>query len=276
LTDQELQRIKAASQLLRQLIAVSRVVRSGGSSAAHEFIDAGTEAEQSMFMLVTGSGGTGKSRIIHCVRDFARRWHMANAMRVTATTGAAAANLQAVTWQSVVKDNFKKRKLDEVSEELRSMWSGIGLLIIDEISMAGAATLMRIDQHLQRLKSSKQLFGGVHLVVLGDFWQLGAVRQTPVYKGGSGSAATAKAKADADAGHKIWLQLTNGVELVTNMRASEDKPFAAILENLRVNQNITQQHLDTLNHTCSITPTRQPPTGLHHSLFRSLSRALCL
>jgi hypothetical protein len=111
------------------------------------------------------------------------------------------------------------------------------------------------------------------VVVLGDFWQLGAVRQAPVYKSSSSSStssgaaapsnASARYKADADAGHEIWLQLTNGVELVTNMRAAQDKPFAVLLGHLRVNQHITQLQLDVFNSGCAITPTRQPPAGTH-------------
>lgn len=311
LSEQELQRIKAASQLLRNLIAVTRVangsscdsdISSSSTSEFHASASAAAEDErQSMFMLVTGSGGTGKSRVIHCVRDFGRRWHMSNALRVTATTGAAAANIQASTWQSVVKDNFRKRQMDEVSEELRAVWSSIGLLIIDEISMAGAITLTRINQHLRRLKSSSALFGGVHVVVLGDFWQLGAVRQAPVYGSKQrkepvkpekvvSKATTKLSKAELNAldtatGQRIWRQLTNGVELVTNMRAAQDLPFAAFLEKLRVNQAITQLQLDTLNSECLITPTRQPPLGMciHYycctvslPLFLYIALCLCL
>jgi hypothetical protein len=264
LTDDEVKRIRSASDTLRALIAVSRTDTS--TSAANERIDAISEAakpseRQSMFMLITGSGGTGKSRVIHCVRDFARRWLMSNALRVTATTGAAAANVQASTWQSTVGDHFMRKTTRAVSEEVRNLWSSIGLMIVDEISMAGAVSLVRLDQHLRVLKDNDVLFGGVHMVVLGDFWQLGAVRQSPVY----GTSANSKAKpASVEAaakGHQIWRKLTNGVELITNMRAAQDKPFAALLENFRVNQGITQPQIDVLNKTCEITAERQPPPG---------------
>ncbi len=268
ITEDELKRIHAASDKLRALIAAS-ALNPGGSSApnAHaESISQQTAAEavderKSMFMLITGSGGTGKSRVIHCVRDFARRWFMSNSLRVTATTGAAAANIQASTWQATVGDYYLRAINGVASEEARNVWSSVGLLIVDEISMAGAVSLLRLDQHLKSLKASNALFGGMHMVVLGDFWQLGAVRQSPVY----GSKPTSKAKPSSmaanAAGHRIWRQLTNGVELVANMRAAQDKPFAAILEHFRVNQGITQDEVNTLNESCAITPNRQPPSG---------------
>ncbi len=265
LTSEELERIKTASSTLRDLISASKL-NINGAAPSEESISEEPSASAvnkctSMFMLITGSGGTGKSRVIHCLRDFARRWFMSSALRVSATTGSAAANIQAGTWQSVVGDHFKRSANATVSEELRRVWSSVGIMIVDEISMAGAVTLVRLNQRLQALKASNALFGGIHMVVLGDFWQLGAVRQAPVYGSRGSSKSDPKTAATNAQGFKIWHQLTNGTELVTNMRAAQDKPFAAMLENFRTSSNVTQQQINHLNETCAITASRQPPAG---------------
>jgi hypothetical protein len=199
-----------------------------------------------LMMLVLGGGGTGKSRLIQCIRDFARRWGLADTMRVCATTGSAAANVQGSTWQSTtgVGVRHKSRSKDEsalrdvmsarpVDKELLGVWSPVSMMILDEVSMAGCQSVGRLDERLQQLKEQPNVpFGGVHMVFLGDLAQLKPVFETVLYNVPNGNNNQLRV---GMLGHKRWTELEVGVELTVNKRAEESPRWVNILEQYRPN-----------------------------------------
>lgn len=56
------------------------------------------------------------------------------------------------------------------------------ILIIDEISMMSAALFEKIDLICQRIKRNKKFFGGIQLIITGDFLQLLPVFNNNMYK----------------------------------------------------------------------------------------------
>lgn len=128
-------------------------------------------------MLVHGPAGTGKSRIIQALLEQDRtRWTLA------ATSGCAAAllGMGARTLHSLFGLGFldpftfdaawnKVRNNHWVRRQLQAMQR----LIIDEISMADARMVVIIDLLLRIAKGHmKTPFGGVQVVMFGDFLQL--------------------------------------------------------------------------------------------------------
>lgn len=126
-------------------------------------------------VLVSGRAGTGKSRFIHYLASIPG----GNAQIVTAPTGIAALNVGASTIHStfalpfgaIDAENLSKRNL---GVELRK----IKRLIIDEISMVRADVLDGIDARLREARFNSKPFGGVQIIMIGDFLQL-----PPVVKG---------------------------------------------------------------------------------------------
>ena len=57
---------------------------------------------EKVFAFITGPAGSGKSRVIAAVQDFARRWEYTNSIMVAATSGAAAALIGARTWHNAL------------------------------------------------------------------------------------------------------------------------------------------------------------------------------
>ncbi|KAL1689112.1 hypothetical protein GGG16DRAFT_23245, partial [Schizophyllum commune] len=53
--------------------------------------------EEPLRMFLGGPGGTGKSRVIHALRDFFVRKGQARRLRLTAFTGVAAKNIDGMT-----------------------------------------------------------------------------------------------------------------------------------------------------------------------------------
>jgi hypothetical protein len=123
-------------------------------------------------VVLTGRAGTGKTTFIHQLRDQCSRGRMI----ILAPTGIAAVNVKGQTIHSFFKlpprllnpddaDNFKRR-LD------RLLLSKMERLVIDEISMVRADLLDAVDCSLRRQRSSNEPFGGVQVLLVGDFLQL--------------------------------------------------------------------------------------------------------
>ena len=75
---------------------------------------------------------------------------------------------------------FKKAEIDKKyfllfhsnkkAEILRDS-EGYNVLIVDEVSMCTPVTIARIDKRLRPCFNSNKVFGGIHVIFIGDFWQ---------------------------------------------------------------------------------------------------------
>ena len=120
-------------------------------------------------VFVTGKAGTGKSTLIHHLRD-----HINGNCIVLAPTGVAALNIQGQTIHSFFR--FPPKMLtDNDTKAMRysKPYEKIDLLIIDEISMVRADVLDAIDRFMRLNGPHRDLpFGGVQIVLVGDLHQL--------------------------------------------------------------------------------------------------------
>ena len=123
---------------------------------------------------ITGAAGTGKSFLLKLVKDHFPHIHM------TASTGVAAVNIGGVTIHSWSAIGNASQPAEAIASfinsgpgtKIRRQIRKAKLLAIDEISMISAPVLNLINQVLQMVKQSEKPFGGIQLVVLGDFYQL--------------------------------------------------------------------------------------------------------
>jgi ATP-dependent DNA helicase PIF1 len=126
-------------------------------------------------VFVTGKAGTGKSTLIHHLRDTVK-----GNVVVLAPTGVAAMNIQGATIHSFFRLPPRLVLDDDVkSVEFTRPYDSLDLLIIDEVSMVRADVMDAIDRFLRMNGPDKSLpFGGVQLLLVGDLHQL-----PPVVKG---------------------------------------------------------------------------------------------
>ena len=129
-------------------------------------------ADGQMMVFLQGVPGAGKSTT-------AKELALELGLKVifAGTTATAAAIFKSVTINSLVKlglsvNNFtytsiSYAKKQEILDNLR----GIQLLAIDEASMMTPVTLARIDLHVRLSLESDLPFGGIHLLLIGDFYQ---------------------------------------------------------------------------------------------------------
>jgi len=77
--------------------------------------------------------------------------------------------------------SWKKKRANQLKEDLKSMWNGVDFLLIDEVSMISCEFLIEISEALSDAKGNSSPFGGVNIIFAGDFAQLPPVLQTQLY-----------------------------------------------------------------------------------------------
>ena len=132
----------------------------------------------------TGAAGTGKSYIIQILRDVLRHLDIENKIAFTAPTGVAACNIEGTTihsWAGIGLANESLEKiLDKVrgNMNVRNRWRRTEILVIDEISMLPAELFDMLSVIGSKIRGDPRPFGGLQVVLCGDFFQLPPVRST--------------------------------------------------------------------------------------------------
>jgi ATP-dependent DNA helicase PIF1 len=128
-------------------------------------------------VFMTGGGGVGKSHVIQAVVEQERA--KGRQVSVTASTGVAADQIGGSTLHSFVGLGLAKDPIDKLlhqahkSSKVGSRWRQVQLLIIDEVSMLDPDFFDAVDKVARSLRHSPDTpFGGVQLLLVGDFFQL--------------------------------------------------------------------------------------------------------
>ncbi|MGP4716512.1 AAA family ATPase [Psychrobacter sp. T6-6] len=127
-------------------------------------------------VFLTGSAGSGKTYTLNQYIDYLRARRVPVA--VTASTGIAATHMNGTTihsWSGIgIKDELTDRDLTTLSRKqfLADRLKDTAVLVIDEISMLHAKQLNLVSQVLKHIRKSDKAFGGIQVVVAGDFFQL--------------------------------------------------------------------------------------------------------
>src|SRR3954471_11858479 len=139
--------------------------RSPGVGEALTAIDAGAPA-----VLVVGRAGTGKTRLVRYLRERPGGERQA----VVAPTAIAALNAQAQTIHSFFKlpPLLLDAKALPDGQRLGVLYRRMKRLVIDEISMVRVDLIDAIDARLRSIRGDDRPFGGVQIVMVGDFLQL--------------------------------------------------------------------------------------------------------
>ena len=127
-------------------------------------------------VFLTGSAGSGKTYTLNQYINYLRARRVPVA--VTASTGIAATHMNGTTihsWSGIgIKDELSDRDLTNLSRKqfLADRLKDTAVLIIDEISMLHAKQLNLVNQVLKHVRKNDAAFGGIQVVVAGDFFQL--------------------------------------------------------------------------------------------------------
>lgn len=138
-------------------------------------------------VFVTGPAGSGKTYVVNEYIAYLKKHGVE--MGITASTGIAATHMGGVTihsWSGMgIKADMGDDEIETLAEKsyLSKRWSGTSVLIIDEVSMMHHFRFDLLDRIARRMKKTDKPFGGMQVVLCGDFFQL-----PPVSRGGEPDA----------------------------------------------------------------------------------------
>lgn len=136
------------------------------------------ENKKSVFF--TGAAGTGKSVLLREIIAALRKKYNKEPDRVavTASTGLAACNVGGVTLHSFAGIGLGKEPANELAKKIKRnakakhRWMRTKVLIVDEISMVDGDLFDKLEELARNLRNNGRPFGGIQLVITGDFFQL--------------------------------------------------------------------------------------------------------
>ena len=130
-------------------------------------------------LFITGGAGSGKSFLIESFKNYINK-ETNKIITITSTTGISALNIDGITihsWAGIEAntnfeniDNFVKKIINNYNKLNNYLFTDV--LIIDEISMLDSETLDFINIALKIIRNNVEPFGGIQLIMLGDFAQL--------------------------------------------------------------------------------------------------------
>lgn len=175
---------------------------------------------------LTGAAGTGKTYLLNEYIRFLRRHKVR--VGITASTGIAATHLNGMTihsWSGIgIKESLDKDELRALSKNKHSVrrLQQTKVLVIDEVSMLHAHVLDLVDQVLRAARGDFRPFGGVQVVLCGDFFQLPPVRK------GTGAVRLASSSI-------AWTTADLKICYLHEQYRQADKAYLSVLNAIRSN-----------------------------------------
>lgn len=168
-TDESIQKAKTKRK---------QVARVFLSEEQQHVLDLVVEKKKSAFF--TGSAGTGKSVLLREIITSLRKKYAREPDRiaVTASTGLAACNVGGVTLHSFAGIGLGKEPAAELvkkikkNQKARHRWMRTKVLVVDEVSMVDGELFDKLESIARQLRNNGRPFGGIQLVITGDFFQL--------------------------------------------------------------------------------------------------------
>ncbi len=203
-------------------------------------------------VFITGAAGSGKTYLLNEYIKYLRG--IGAGLGITASTGIAATHMGGTTihsWSGLgIKDNLNKYELQDLLDKpyLKKRFAETSVLIIDEISMLHHFRLDLLDRVCRSFKQVDEPFGGLQVVLCGDFFQL-----PPVSRYGE---PPAKFAYHSD----IWEQMDIKACYLEEQHRQSDQKFLEILHAIRDNA-VTEKILGRLQarleqKTFSLEPTK--------------------
>ena len=208
--------------------------------------------------LLTGEAGSGKTYVLNKFIEQSRKH--GKVVAVTATTGLAATHLNGETihkWSKIginkfLSPDFIKRISDKDADRIIDT----DILIIDEISMLNDYQFDMINQVLKTIRRSKLPFGGIQVVLSGDFFQLPPIRkevQADIF---------GKAVAGFVTSSLAFKELNPKICYLTSQFRQDDESLKNILKMIRTG-DIDEYEIEQLTNRMNKKPQDETVTNLH-------------
>lgn len=184
-------------------------------------------------VFLTGEPGAGKTYTINRYIKYLRSHGIDPA--ITAATGIAATHIGGRTihsWSGIgIQESLDKHALHEIvtSKYIAPRIEKATVLIIDEISMLSAAMLDMVELVCRKVKNNQQPFGGMQVVLVGDFFQLPPIFQSEI----TGEDRPPQSRFAYEAA--AWKEARLAVCYLTEQYRQDDDEYSALLSAVRSN-----------------------------------------
>jgi len=206
-------------------------------------------------LFITGAAGTGKSFLLRYIIQELKKRHPSK-VAVTAPTGIAAMNIGGQTIHSFagvglgVGSVEKLRKKVQKSKDAVRRWKETQALVLDEVSMLDAKLFDALESIARSVRGSSKAFGGIQLILCGDFFQLPPVEKKTTKKSFCFQTS---------AWRKCGLH-QGTVNLQEQIRQSGDAEFAKLLSEVR--HGIVSERTKELLAQCHVCVKASPADGI--------------
>lgn len=174
-------------------------------------------------VFLTGEPGSGKTHTVNAYIAWLRSHGIEPS--ITASTGIAATHVGGMTlhaWSGIgIADRMTPTLLDAIAskEHVVKRLQKARVLVIDEVSMLSAGVLSMVDEVARTVRHNPEhAFGGLQVVLVGDFFQL-----PPVSRGTVEFAFESPS----------WKKLNPIICYITEQHRQEDAQFLSILGAIR-------------------------------------------
>lgn len=195
--------------------------------------------------LLTGPAGSGKTYLLNQFIKLAK--YSGKHVSVTATTGLAATHLGGTTlhsWSGIgIADQISGSFIEHLPKGRREIIEKTDTLIIDEISMLHDYRLDMVDEICRIVrKKPDEPFGGIQVIMSGDFFQL-----PPINRRNSGK------QGGFVVGSRAWAELDPTVLYLGEQHRQDDEVLLDILDSLRSGE-LRRHHAEKLLDRVDIVP----------------------
>ena len=238
---------------------------SEGQRVVLDAVESGTN------VFFTGSAGTGKSYLINTIVRHLRHKHGRHSVGVTAATGIAATHINGTTLHAFCGCGIPRTLTDFqkiLRKENQRRLSRVKAIIIDECSMVSAEMFEYLERTFRAMRRNQKPFGGMQLVLCGDFFQLPPIDNTG--KMSNAEFKSAKGK-DAFLNRGLLFQAPAfrrcrfNCTLLTHVFRQSDESFVRMLNEIRIGKGANA--LATIVRECS--RPLQTSTGVRPTLLYS-------
>ena len=217
-----------------QRVPFDRVVRY--TRELHQYnVKVRDDPPEAFHLFVTGGAGTGKSHVIRAIKEHLERSVSGgpnkHACMLMAPTGVAAFNIGGLTIHRALQLQVEHGRLARrislgalALHDLRDLWKGVHTIIIDEVSMVSYQILKSIHSRLCEIYANDEIFGGLNVIAMGDFYHLSPVNGSFIFSDQRSSGRLAS---------HLWRDFFTMVELKVNMRQQNDTSFSQMLNRIR-------------------------------------------
>ena len=219
-------------------------------------------------MFITGDGGTGKSFLIQSIKNNLSRIYTGppqlqgfveaedgsrkftsgprkKRVSVTALTGCAAILLgkgakTIHSWAGIGKGQGTYAELWQKAKRGKAYynWLSTDVLIIDEVSMLTAELLDKLNKIGKKLRANSAPFGGIQVLMFGDFYQLPPIIKEEDLKAQENPQARFAFQSES------WSEIIGKTHVLTQIYRQSDPVFQRILREIR--RGVLTEESDTI------------------------------